>query len=150
VVTDVRPLTVATVKAAFGRTPVWPGSTVAGATLSSIRLQRVTISIALGGSLSNSLLLRLDYRAAPGALVVEETTNAKRSYYESVGAWLGTTGPLSAVGRAVLWCDWCRAPRGSPPAAWHAQLRASGLYVNIRSTNRGLVIAAARALVPLP
>jgi hypothetical protein len=147
-VTDVRPVTIGTAKAAFGHTSVWPGSTVAGATLSSIRLQRVTTSIALPSSISRTLVLRLDYRAAQGALVVEEAPNAKRSY----GSWpatLGTRGPLSAAGRAVLWCDWCGAPSGSPRVTWHAQLRTSGLYVDIRSTNRSLVIAAARALVPL-
>lgn len=148
--TDIRRVTAKSAEAAFGHTPLWPGQTIAGASLQSMRLQRVTTVLVSGFRLKSSARgLRLDYRGPLAPLVIEQAASAQRGY----GFWsatYGTSGPLPPIGQAVLACDGCSTAGGPPHPVWQAQLRKDGLFSTIRSPSRSLVLAAARALAPIP
>ena len=139
--TDIRQLGLARATNALGHAALWPGQTIGGATLQKVRLQRVTTSILHSYPPRSSVHgLRLDYRAGTGSLVIQEAATPQYAY-GFYSAAIGVSGPLPRVGEASL------APL---QPAWQAQLHKGGLYVTIRSPERSLVIAAARALAPIP
>lgn len=149
--TDIRRLEPAAAATVLGRAALWPGRTIGGVTLQRIFLQRVTTELVTGFQVTSSTAgLRLDYRGAKTTLDIEEATRWERGY----GFWsasVGTGGPVPSSGKASLLCGTCGA--ANPPTSapvWQVQLRKSGLFLTIHSSSRSLVIAAARALVPIP
>jgi hypothetical protein len=147
--TDIRDVSIKEASGALGHGALWPGEHVAGATLKRTRLQFVTTYLVSGFRMrSHGTGLRLDYQKGNRDLVVEETTTAQRGYEFWTDRY-GTSGPLPPQGRAIMSCHLCTST-GRRGQVWQAQLRRDGLFVTIRSSQRRLVIAAARELVPTP
>jgi hypothetical protein len=134
----------------LGHTPLGPGRAIDGSKLENVVLQHVTTELVAGFRVKSSGHgLKLIYRGARGALVIEEAPTRQRGYgFET--ATLGTSGALPPSGEAALLCEGARGRGCAPPEQplWQAQLRKAGLFITIRSLNRGLVIKAARALRP--
>ena len=148
-VTIIRKLDPSETATALRHTALWPGQTIAGATLQAVQLQRLTTSVINSHPPRsiNGLGLALDYRATTGSLVIQEATTPQYPYgfYDTAR---GTSGPLPDVGKASLTSPDPTQPT-STQNAWQAQLRKNGLYITIRSPNKSLVISAARALTPM-
>lgn len=147
--TDIRDVSIDEASDALGHPAIWPRQHVRNVVLKRARLQFVTTYLLSGFRMrSHATGLRLDYGHGTSKLVVEETASPQRGY----GFWTrryGTSGPLPPDGRAIMSCDITESTTGQG-CVWQAQLRRDGLFVTIRSSERSLVIAAARRLVPTP
>jgi hypothetical protein len=146
VIEELGPLRVRAARTALGRPAVWAGPVVAGAELRAIHLQRLV------SSTSTSRGLELDYRAPGGVITLQESVKPEAAYgfFGIPNAVVGLdVFTIPAPGQALVSCEGCRSPGATPPE-WRAQLRSHGLYVTIRSRVRSLVVAAARALEPMP
>jgi hypothetical protein len=149
--TDIRDVSIGEASAALGHPAIWPQQHVGGASLKRARLQFVTTYLLSGFRMrSHATGIRLDYEQGTIGLVVEETTSPQRGYGFWSGTY-GTSGPLPPQGRAImtLTCDLCTSTNRRAQV-WQAQLRRDGLLITIRSSQRHLVIAASRQLVPTP
>ena len=155
-VTDIRAVDPADASAALRHPALWAGAIVGETILQKVLLQQVTTELISGPvqnwpQLSSARGLRLEYRGEWRTLVIEEVATQEGGYGFGNGFQ-----PLPPLGQASLACDLCQTPRdtpgllGDPPRVWAAQLRKDGLFVRIRSTNRSLVVHAARALRPTP
>ena len=154
-IAKIRPLTPAEASRALGSTARWTGLSIGDVTLHSAELDRVTkIRLRHFVAVAHSLGVVFSYQGANDWLDVSEEL---RPYAYEFYAYPGkpvfaADGLLPPEGKASLSCD-ARGPGNHAPQyrpIWRAQLQVDGLYVRIRSTNRALVIAAARGLRPTP
>jgi hypothetical protein len=154
-IAKIRSLTPVEASRALGRTARWVGPSIGDVTLRSVELDRVTkVRLRHFVAVDHSLGVAFSYQGANDWLEVSEEL---RPYAYEFYAYPGkpvfaADGLLPPEGRASLSCDACGPGNHSPQyhLIWRAQLQIDGLYVRIRSTNRALVIAAARGLKPAP
>jgi hypothetical protein len=151
--TNPKPVTVATASTALGRSAVWPGAAVGGASLRSIMLEQLTTSFPPIYRTGEGL--RFDYRGAGESLTIQEAASAHAIYgFPFVGIGM-TLQPLPPEGQALvargIGCgDFKPNKTNNTRLWWQAQLRTHGLYVNICSPSRSLAVETARALRPMP
>jgi hypothetical protein len=146
---DIRDVSIGEASHALGHAAVWPGEHLAGTTLRRARLQFVTTMLVAGfRTTSHATGLRLEYRKGTRELVVEQAASALMGY-DFWSRVYGTSGPLPPQGAAIMTCNLC-STASRHDRVWQAQLRRDGLFITIRSSERSLVIAAARSLVRTP
>jgi hypothetical protein len=145
---DERRLTPAEAATALGRPVFWPGRAVDGVELAQIDLMRLTTPWTDGRvTKGHSLVFRYgaDRRTAhfegKPSLFITEGTSAEASLRSDLG------GPmlepeelrLSGVGRT----------ESGDPEMWFGSMRLDGVYISFESPQRDLILAAAKAMVPL-
>jgi hypothetical protein len=133
---------------------LWAGATVKGISLRSVHLDRVTTSVSpyITPSIRSGLGLDLIYQSANQRFEIEEAPTPQSGYGFN-SSRLGPRGPITPRGTMTLGCnDSCFATNQPTQyrGTWVGQLHQDGLYINVSSENRELVIAAARSLTPTP
>jgi hypothetical protein len=145
-VTTIRPVASAGASRALGQQALWAGPSVGEAELRGIRLQKVTTfdtAVTRWPEIGSAPGLRLDYLGPGGNLRLFEIGSPQGGY-----SFDSSYQSIPEPGEALLWCYHCAVRRASP--TWIAQLRQNHLYLALFSKNRDLVVAAARALTPIP
>jgi hypothetical protein len=137
---------------ALGLAARWPGRRLDGVALAKIQLVRLTTLRQPGSRpLRRGPGLVFGYGSSSQWLMLDEAPTPQAGFgFESAES--GSIGPLPPPGSIRLSCDSC-GPGGHAPQyhpIWTGQLHEHGLYVQIRSWSRELVLRAARSLRPLP
>ena len=137
-------VTRATAPLALGPRAVWPGPTVGGLRFGEVRLEQLwPISPGRAGG-APAPGLRLVYTGGGRTLEVQESAKLQPGGF-TVPKLLPPAGTLRL---ACYGCDVANWPGAR--IRWTGQLRDGPLFVGITAPTRALVLAAARALTPMP
>lgn len=121
------------------------GGDIEGLKLASVEVEQLVRAYAGSGVPEHGLGARLVYRGAAGSVDVQQAPRPEPAYaYVGGTTFAGTAIP--APGRVVL--TQLAGARGD--VRWLGQLRSGPVFVTIWGSSRLLVLAAARALEPLP
>jgi hypothetical protein len=145
---DERRLTPAEAATALGRPVFWPGRAVDGVELAQIDLTRLTTPWTDGRvTKGHSLVFQYgaDRRTAhlegKPSLIITVGTSAEESLRYDLGGSTLEQGELrlSGVGRT----------ESGDPEMWFGAMQRDGVYISFESRQRHLILAAAKAMVPL-
>jgi hypothetical protein len=144
-----RTLTPAEAATALGRPVFWPGRTVDGVELTEIELMRVTTSWT-DGSKTESRTISLQYGADPRSAYLEGKAGLTISEGTSPAEML-EAGPLGGVphGPGELRLRGLGDAGGGRAEMWFGSMHREGVYMSFRSSQRELILAAAKAMVLL-
>lgn len=145
-----RTLTPAEAATALERPAVWPGPEVAGIRLAEIQLTKLTTAWTDGReTVSHALVLqygagRFKARTEPWLMITETTSRAEnlRLGHAQPGEFEPQANELTLIGVGGL--------DGSAADLWFGTMVADGVYVALDSTRREVILAAARAMQPIP
>lgn len=153
-VVDSDPIPVGEAQSLLARSPLWAGPAISGIALTEVKRERLSRSIpsrkrrTFGSGLA---LLYGDVRnGLPDwggrFLLVRQAARPEAAYGFLTGSL--RLEPLPPPGSVRL----ARRPLAGTAggALWSAQLRSGGVYVTLTGSSRALVLAAARALRPIP
>jgi hypothetical protein len=146
-----RTLTPSEAATALGRTAYWPGRSVEGVELAQIELVLLTTRWTNGDETKGHALAfqyganeRDAYREGKPSLIITEGTSAVE--VRTFGP-LGVSPPrpdeLRLTGLET------RSADGSEAKLWFGNMQRDGVYISLRSPQRELILAAAKAMVPL-
>jgi hypothetical protein len=146
--TDERTLTPSEAATALQRPALWPGPAVDGIEFTQIELIKLTTRWTDGRVTENHALefqygadRRTSHLLGEPSLIITEGTSAQET--PRFGMFGGPLSPgkllLTGVGNAD----------GSPVDMWFASMERDGVYISLESTQRELVLTAARSMVRL-
>jgi hypothetical protein len=143
-----RALTPAEAATALGRPAFWPGRTLYGVELTEIALMRVTTSWT-DGSETESRSISLQYGADPRSAYLEG--KPALSISEGTSHAELSAGPFGEAppGTGELWLRGLGDAGGGRAEMWFGSMLREGVYISFRSPQRELILAAAKAMVPL-
>jgi hypothetical protein len=145
---DERELTPSEAANALGRRAFWPGRAVAGVELAQIELMRLTTPWTDGRVTKGRALVfqygadrRTAHLERKPSLIITEGTSAEENLRFYLGGSALEPGELrlSGVGRT----------QSGDPEMWFGSMRLDGVYISFESPRRDLILAAAKAMVPL-
>jgi hypothetical protein len=144
-----RTLTPTEAATALGRPAFWPGRTVHGVELTEIALIRVTTSWT-DGSKTESRTVSLQYGADPRTAALEGKAALSISEGTSHAEML-SAGPLGSAptGPGELRLRGLGDAGSGVAVMWFGSMQREGVYMSFRSPQRELIVAAAKAMVPL-
>jgi hypothetical protein len=144
-----RTLTPAEAATAMGRPAFWPGRTVDGVELTEIELVRVTTSWT-DGSKTESRTISLQYGADLRSAYLEGKAGLTISEGTSHAEML-EAGPFGGAppGPGELRLRGLGDAGDGRAEMWFGSMQREGVYVSFRSRQRELILAAAKAMVPL-
>lgn len=144
---DERVLTPAEAAASLERPALWPGPAVAGIELSEIELMKVTTEWTDGRETENRALV-FQYgqgrRAGPSGqwlTITEGTSPQEIPHFGAIARPALAPGQLRLVGLGDL--------DGSAVDMWFGAMEINGVSILLESPQRKLILAAARAMVPI-
>jgi hypothetical protein len=145
---DERKLSPAEAATALGRPVFWPGRVVEGVELAQIELMRLTTTWTDGRvTEGHALVFRygLDRRTAhlegKPSLIMTEGTSTEGALRFELGGSMPRPGELRLAGPG-------RAEDGDAEM-WFGAMQRDGVYISLESRQRDLILAAAKAMVPL-
>ena len=145
---DERTLTPAEAATVLDRPALWPGPSVEGIGLTEIEEMKVTTEWTDGRETeSRGLLFRYGEGRRAGSaepwLVITEASRLETPHFGSFAA-----GPALAPGHMRL--VGLGGADGSEVDMWFGRVELDGVYVALESPDRDVLVAAARALAPMP
>jgi hypothetical protein len=133
---------------ALGRPALWPGRVVAGVELTEIELTRLTTRWTDGRETEGHALVfqyGADRRTArlegKASLIITEGTSVEHALRFDLGGSTPGQGELALAGFGKT--------DGGEAEMWFGSMRRDGIYVSFESPQRGLILAAAKAMVAL-
>jgi hypothetical protein len=133
---------------ALGRPALWPGRVVAGVELTEIELTRLTTRWTDGRETEGHALVfqygtdrRTAHLEGKPSLIITEGTSIEHALRFDLGGSTPGPGELAVAGVG-------RTARGEAEM-WFGSMRRDGIYVSFESPQRGLILAAAKAMVAL-
>jgi hypothetical protein len=145
---DERTLTPSEAATVLGRPVFWPGRTVEGVELAEIGLRRLTTPWT-DGRVTKGHALGFQYGAdrrtahfeGKPSLFMTEGTSAEANLRFDLGGPMLEPGELrlSGVGKSA----------SGDPEMWFGAMQRDGVYISFESRQRHLILAAAKAMVPL-
>jgi hypothetical protein len=145
---DERKLSPAEAATALGRPVFWPGRAVEGVELAQIELMRLTTTWTDGRVTEGHALefrYGVDRRTAhlegKPSLIMTEGTSTEETLRFDLGGSMPRPGELRLRGAG-------RAEDGDAEM-WFGAMQRDGVYISFESRQRDLILAAARAMVPL-
>jgi hypothetical protein len=133
---------------ALGRPVFWPGRAVGGVALAQIELIRLTTPWTDGRVTKGHALVfqygadrRTAHLEGKPSLIITEGTSAEENPRFDLGGPALQPGELrlSGVGRTA----------SGDPEMWFGSMQRDGVYISLESPQRDLILAAAKAMVPL-
>ena len=144
----VRTLEPAEATTALGRPAVWPGRAVAGVELTEIELTRLTTRWTDGQETEGHALVfrygadrRTAHLEGKPSLIITEGTSIEHALRFNLGGSTPGPGELALAGVG-------KTDRGEAEM-WFGSMQRDGIYVSFESPQRGLILAAAKSMVPL-
>ena len=145
---DERRLTPAEAATALGRPAFWPGRAVDGVELAQIDLMRLTTPWTDGRVTKGHALVfqygadrRTAHLEGKPSLIITEGTSAEENLRFGLGGSMPEPGELRLSGAG-------RTDSGEPEM-WFGSMQRDGVYISLESPQRDLILAAAKAMVPL-
>jgi hypothetical protein len=145
---DERKLSPAEATTALGRPAFWPGRAVDGVELAQIELFRRTTTWTDGRVTENHVLefqYGADQRTAhfegKPSLIITEGTSAEDHLRFGLGGSAPGPGELRLTGAGMT--------DSGDAEIWFGNMQRDGVYISFRSPRRDLILAAAKAMVPL-
>jgi hypothetical protein len=143
-----RKLSPAEAATALGRPVLWPGRAVAGVELAEIELRRLTTPWT-DGRITKGHALAFQYGVDQGtahlegkaSLIMTESSSAGETRHFGFGGSMPRPGELLLTG-------FVNADRGAVDM-WYGGMQRDGMYISFQSPQRDLILAAAKAMVPL-
>lgn len=133
---------------ALGRPVFWPGLAVEGVKLTEIQLMRLTTEWTDGHTTHGQSLVfqygadrRTAHFEGRPSLIMTQTTSAKENLR------FGPLDPEPKAGELHL-IGFSNPSRGDV-AMWYGAMKRDGVYISLESRQRELIVAAAKAMMPL-
>jgi hypothetical protein len=133
---------------ALGRPALWPGPLVAGVGLAQIELTRLTTRWTDGRETEGHALVfrygadrRTAHLEGRPSLIITEGTASEHALRSDLGGSTPRLGELALVGVG-------KTDRGEAEM-WFGSMQRDGIYISFESPQRGLILAAAKAMVAL-
>jgi hypothetical protein len=133
---------------ALGRPALWPGRVVAGVELTEIELTRLTTRWTDGRETEGHALVfrygadrRTAHLEGKPSLIITEGTSIEHALRFDLGGSTPGPGELALAGVG-------KTDRGEAEM-WFGSMQRDGIYVSFESPQRGLILAAAKSMVPL-
>jgi hypothetical protein len=143
-----RKLSPAEAATALGRPVFWPGRAVGGVELAEIELRRITTPWTDGRVTKGHALAfqyGVDQRTAhvegKPSLLMTESSSAEETRHFGFGGSMPGPGVLRLTGFGNA--------DGSTVDMWYGDMLRDGMYISFQSPRRDLILAAAKAMVPL-
>ncbi|MDX6514070.1 MAG: hypothetical protein QOE36_3574 [Gaiellaceae bacterium] len=147
--TEGREISLADAHGVLGRAPLWLGATFGNAKIESVQLGPVTAELTDGTKVDGSVV-RITY--ANGARVSQaiDPAGAYALGMDDGGDPPAPPGSMAVTSDAAAAAAGTRPPSVHGGGHWQAELRLDGVWLTLDASSREQLLAAARALTPMP